>query len=243
VLARARADVLGVVAHDLRNPLNVISATTQILVDETLSPASRTKLSTVSVRAVKQMNRLIADLLDAARLQAGRFSLRLEDVPVLEIVEQCDETFRPLAESHRISFRVERPSRGGTVRADPVRVSQVLGNLVGNALKFTPPLGTVTLRADTQSARALFQVLDTGQGLDEAHLQHVFQDFWQARKNDGRGIGLGLAIAKALVEAHGGQIWVESRLGAGSRFSFTLPLTARIASASGGDASVTAALQ
>jgi signal transduction histidine kinase len=226
-LARAREDVLGVVAHDLRNPLSVINGVTHLLVEEALTPAARAKLGDTSHRAVEQMNRLIQDLLDAVRLQAGTLSLNLEVIPVADIVQQTEDTFRPLAEARKIDFRVEYARRPGTVRADPVRVSQVLGNLISNALKFTPASGTVTLRVGVQSGRALFEVADTGPGIDQAHLPNVFQDFWQARKGDGRGVGLGLAIAKALVEAHGGEIWVESTLGAGSTFRFTIPLISR----------------
>jgi signal transduction histidine kinase len=227
MLSRAREDVLGVVAHELRNPLNVISGATHLLVEEALAPADRTKLGDTSIRSVEHMNRLIEDLLDAARLQTGTLSLNLEVVAVAVIVQQTEDTFRPLAEARKIGFRVERPRRHGLVRVDPVRVSQVLGNLIGNALKFTPESGTVTLRADAHSDRALFEVADTGPGIDKEHLPHVFRDFWQARKGDGGGVGLGLAIAKALVEAHGGQIGVESTPGVGSTFHFTVPLISR----------------
>ncbi|MDB4873822.1 MAG: domain S-box [Gemmatimonadetes bacterium] len=226
-LARAREDVLGVVAHDLRNPLSVISGATQLLVEEALTPAARAKLGNTSHRAVKQMNRLIEDLLDAVRLQAGTMSLNLEVVPVIDIVQQSEDTFSPLAETQKINFRVDCAPRPDMVRVDPVRLSQVLGNLIGNALKFTPATGTVTLRVGAHSGRALFEVVDTGPGIDQAYLPYVFQDFWQARKGDGRGVGLGLAIAKALVEAHGGELWVESTRGLGSAFCFTVPLISR----------------
>jgi signal transduction histidine kinase len=232
-LARAREDVLGVVAHELRNPLTVISGATHLLVDEALPPATRAKLGDTSHRAVQQMNRLIADLLDAVRLQSGTLSLNLEVVRVIDIVQQSEDTFRPLAEERKISFCVECPPRPGKVRVDPVRVSQVLGNLIGNALKFTPASGTVTLRVGVHSGPAQFEVADTGPGIDQTQLRHVFQDFWQARKGDGRGVGLGLAIAKALVEAHGGEIWVESTVGAGSTFCFTVPLISRQSEADG----------
>jgi signal transduction histidine kinase len=230
-LARAREDVLGVVAHDLRNPLNVISGVTHLLVDESLAPAARSRLGDTSHRAVKQMNRLIEDLLDAVRLQSGTLSLNLEAVRVADVIQQTEETFRPLAEARAINFRVERPRHPSIVCADPVRLSQVLGNLLGNALKFTPSSGTVTLRVGADAGRAVFEVADTGPGIDEAHLQHVFQDFWQARTGDGRGVGLGLAIAKAIVEAHGGEIRVDSAPGAGSTFSFTVPLIGRASDA------------
>jgi signal transduction histidine kinase len=223
-LARAREDVLGVVAHELRNPLSVISGAAQLLVDEPLTPAVRARLGDTSERAVKHMNRLIEDLLDAVRLQSGTLSLDLETVSVADVVRQTDDTFRPLAAQKKIGFQVECPHGLGLVRADPVRLAQVLGNLIGNALKFTPMSGVVTIRCGALPDRAVFEVADTGRGIDHEHLQHVFQDFWQARKGDRRGVGLGLAIAKAIVEAHGGEISVRSTPGVGSTFRFTLPL-------------------
>ncbi|MDQ6769184.1 MAG: ATP-binding protein [Gemmatimonadota bacterium] len=224
VLAGAREDVLGIVAHDLRNPLNLISTTTQFLLEESLSSAERTRLLTNATRAATQMNRMIADLLDTVRLQAGRLSLNLEDVPVETILQQLEETFRPLAESHHLKLQIARPAEEFAVRADPLRVSQILGNLVGNAMKFTPEGGRITVRLSCDESKARFEVIDTGPGVSPSDLPHLFDDFWQARSGDHRGVGLGLAIAKALVEAHGGAIDVTSRVGDGSTFSFTIPL-------------------
>jgi K+-sensing histidine kinase KdpD len=223
VLAHAREEVLGVVAHDLRNPLNLISTTSQFLIEEDLDRPRRSAMLARCLRAARQMNRLIADLLDTVRLQSGRLSLNVEDVAISDVVQQTEETFRPLADTHQIALRADVPNDRTVVRADPLRLSQVLGNLIGNALKFTPAGGTVTLRIECQQQYVAFRVEDTGQGIAPDQVGCVFQDFWQARKGDGRGIGLGLAIAKALVEAQGGTISVESTLGAGTTFSFTLP--------------------
>ena len=223
VLAHAREEVLGVVAHDLRNPLNLISTTTQFLIEEDLDRPQRSAMLERCRRAVRQMNRLIADLLDTVRLQAGRLSLNVEDVPIADVVQQSEDTFRPLADAQQIELRVEWPNDRTMVRADPLRLSQVLGNLIGNALKFTPAGGRVTLRVQREQRCVVFRVEDTGQGIPPDQVGRVFEDFWQARKGDRRGIGLGLAIAKALVEAQGGTITVESALGAGTTFSFTLP--------------------
>jgi K+-sensing histidine kinase KdpD len=223
VLAHAREEVLGVVAHDLRNPLNLISTTSQFLIEEDLDRPRRSAMLARCLRAARQMNRLIADLLDTVRLQSGRLSLNVEDVAISDVVQQTEETFRPLADTHQIALRADVPNDRTVVRADPLRLSQVLGNLIGNALKFTPAGGTITLRIQCQQQYVAFRVEDTGQGIAPDQVGCVFQDFWQARKGDGRGIGLGLAIAKALVEAQGGTISVESTLGAGTTFSFTLP--------------------
>ncbi|MDB4874320.1 MAG: Circadian input kinase [Gemmatimonadetes bacterium] len=224
LLAHARADVLGVVAHDLRNPLNLISATTQLLFEPRLPVADRAKLSNTTLRAVKQMNRLISDLLDAARLQAGRLSLAVEDVTVEVLLRQAEESCRPIAESRPIQLVVALADDDVAVRADPLRVSQVLGNLLGNAIKFTPVGGTVTLSAFRHETSAVFQVADTGPGIPSSDLPHLFENFWQSTTSDRRGVGLGLAIVKGLIEAHGGTIGVASKVGEGSTFSFSLPV-------------------
>jgi signal transduction histidine kinase len=221
LLAQAREDVLGVVAHDLRNPLNLIQMTAELMIDEELPIERRKQMLGIAVRAAKQMNRLIEDLLDTVRLQAGRLSLDIEAVSVETIVRQADEIFRPLAEKRHLRF--EAAGDVGTVRADLSRVSQVVGNLIGNAIKFTPENGSVRLRATCDDKQVEFQVTDDGPGISSDSVPHLFDSFWQARLSDRRGVGLGLTIAKGIVEAHGGRMWVESAIGAGSTFHFTLP--------------------
>ena len=231
LLAHAREDVLGLVAHDLRNPLNLIITTADLLLEEKIEPARQRELLEVAMRSGKQMNRLIEDLLDTVRLQAGKFSLDLEDVTLASILRQASESFRPAAERRGIRFDIIPPGDGILVRADPLRVSQLVGNIVGNAIKFTPERGRVTLKAAPDGDRVLIQVADTGPGIPPSDIPHLFDNFWQARNNDHRGVGLGLAIAKGVVEAHGGKIWCESTVGAGSTFSFTLPMANHAGSA------------
>jgi signal transduction histidine kinase len=220
--------VLGVVAHDLRNPLNLLITTTDLLLEEDLDRARRKDLVEVALRAGRQMNRLIGDLLDAVRLQSGKVPLDLENLAVNTIFKQADETFRPEAEKRRVHLDVIWPGDGIAVRADSLRVSQIVGNIVGNAIKFTPSDGTVTLKAAPEHESVVIRVIDTGPGIAPAEIEHLFDNFWQARNGDHRGVGLGLAIAKGAVEAHGGRIWCESRVGAGSTFFFTLPRAAEI---------------
>jgi signal transduction histidine kinase len=224
LLAQAREDVLGVVAHDLRNPLNLIQMTAELMIDEELPIERRKELLDISMRAAKQMNRLIEDLLDTVRLQAGRLSLDVETVSVEAIIRQAEETFRPLAEKRHIRFDAAADNCA-TVHADPTRVSQVVGNLIGNAIKFTPEHGSVRLRATRDDKEVEFQVIDDGPGIPADSMPHLFDSFWQARLSDRRGVGLGLAIAKGIVEAHGGRMWAESSVGVGSTFHFTLPTT------------------
>jgi signal transduction histidine kinase len=222
MLVQAREDVLGVVAHDLRNPLNLILMTTELLIEEKLPPERLAEMLNIAMRAAKQMNRLIDDLLDHVRLQAGTLSLDVEEVSVEAIMRQAEETFRPLAERRHLHFETA-PHDGAIVRADPARVSQIVGNLIGNAIKFTPEQGSVKLRATPEDKQVVFQVVDDGPGIPADNISHLFDNFWQARKSDKRGVGLGLAIVKELVEAHGGKIWVESKVDHGSTFSFSLP--------------------
>ena len=223
LLAQAREEVLGLVAHDLRNPLNLIITSTDLLLEENLDRPRRMELLDVALRAGRQMNRLIGDLLDTVRIHAGKFKLDLEEVEVVTIFHQAEETFRPVAERRNVYFDAVPPDDGVAVRADPFRVSQIVGNIVGNAIKFTPEHGNVTMRAVANGNHVAIHVTDTGPGIASTDIDHLFDDFWQARTNDHRGVGLGLAIAKGVVEAHGGKIWCDSVLGRGSTFSFTLP--------------------
>jgi signal transduction histidine kinase len=196
--------------------------TVELIIDEELPVDRRKEMLGIGLRAAKQMNRLIDDLLDSVRMQAGRLSLDVEEVSVGTIIRQAEETFRPLAERRHVHFEAAAQD-GATVRADPARVSQIVGNLVSNALKFTPEQGSVKLRATPDDKNVVFQVVDDGPGIPPDNMSHLFDNFWQARKSDRRGVGLGLAIAKGLVEAHGGKIWVESKVDHGTTFSFSLP--------------------
>ena len=222
LLAHTREEVLGVVAHDLRNPLNLIINSADLLLADDLDRNRRRELLGVTMRAGRQMNRLIGDLLDTVRLQAGKLSLDLEDVTVAAIFRQAEETFRPLASKRNIRLETTPPENGVAVRADPFRVSQIVGNIVGNAIKFTPEQGSVTIRSMANGNHVTFQISDSGPGISADDMGHLFDNFWQAR-TDHRGVGLGLAIARGVVEAHGGKIWCESAPGRGSTFSFTLP--------------------
>jgi signal transduction histidine kinase len=224
LLARAREDVLGVVAHDLRNPLHLITATTQLLGEPLVPHERREELVSMTGRAVEQMGRLVADLLDAVRMQAGQLTLDLESVELRTLVEQAEEMFRPLADERHVALDVRTSDGDLVVRADPVRVQQVLGNLLNNAMKFTPAGGRVTIHARAEKGQALLQVSDSGPGIAADRIPHLFEQFWQGKGGDRRGVGLGLAIAKGIVEAHGGRIWVDSAPGKGSTFSFTLPV-------------------
>jgi signal transduction histidine kinase len=221
--AQAREDVLGVVAHDLRNPLNVVTMTTQLFLEIEPKGEQRVKLLRAMQSAARQMNRLITDLLEVVRLESGRLGLELRDTPAGDILMQTKELSEPSAVENGVALEIRAVDAGLHVRADTERVLQVLGNLVGNALKFAGRGARVTLGAVGAGPQAVFSVADTGPGIAPEEVPRLFDRFWQAR-TDRRGVGLGLTIARGIVEAHCGRIWVESRVGEGATFYFTLPV-------------------
>ena len=225
--AKAREQVLGVVAHDLRNPLHLLMATTDLLGEPSLSPDRRHDLLGAMTRATAHMRRLVADLLDAVRIQSGRLTLDFETMTLGAIVDQAAEMARPVAADHRIQLETRVTNGNQRLRVDRARVQQVLGNLLSNAVKFTAEGGRIVLEGGVESGAAVFRVRDTGDGIPADRLPHVFEQFWQANDKDRRGVGLGLAIAKAIVDAHQGTIAVESTVGKGSTFSVSLPIGAR----------------
>jgi signal transduction histidine kinase len=221
--SRAREEVLAIVAHDLRNPLNLLMMTTQLFAETQPSAEKRDQLLGVIRRTAQRMNRLIEDLLEVVRQESGHMKLEVEAVPVASLVAQTAEMFQTSAVEKGVSLRVEECPGDLTVRCDAERIMQVLSNLVGNALKFVPRGGSVLLKCDRRATEALFSVADSGPGIAREDLDRLFEKFWQRRHTDKRGVGLGLAIARGIVEAHGGRIWAESRVGVGSTFYFTLP--------------------
>lgn len=221
--ARGREQVLGIVAHDLRNPLHLMVATLEMLDEPDLEPERRRELRAIAMRGVQHMRRLVGDLLDAVRIQAGHLSLDLEGMTLGAVVEQAKEMHRALASERGVALEVRVHEANVPIRLDRARIQQVLGNLLGNALKFTPKGGHVTLDARIENGQAVFRVSDSGVGIPADRLPHIFERFWQGQPGDRNGVGLGLAITKAIVEAHGGNIEVESEPGRGSTFTFRIP--------------------
>jgi len=224
----ARDEILGVVAHDLRNPLSVIQLGARKILDE-LSPESRKKLQRSAeaiLRSSKRANRLIEDLLDVRRAQVGRLTLQREDVSATRVLVDLVEAQRPLLSAAMLDLELDLPAAVPSIWADRDRVLQVFENLISNAMKFTPRGGQVTVGARQQGDRVVFWVRDTGPGIPPDELSHLFDRFWQVQDTDRRGMGLGLAIAKQVVEAHGGEIWAESDVGRGTTVLFTIPTSA-----------------
>jgi signal transduction histidine kinase len=218
----AREEVLKIVSHDLRNPLSTISMSAQLMLETPLPEPLRVKQLTVIQRSTERMNRLIQDLLDVARFESGRLGIDVRPLDVPALLAEAEETLRPLAAEKQIALDASAASVLPVVSGDQGRVLQLLGNVVGNAIKFTPMGGRIAVRAEDVGGVVRFAVADTGPGIPESQLPHVFGRLWQANRADRRGIGLGLAISKGIVEAHGGRIWVESRVGQGTTFYFTL---------------------
>jgi len=173
------------------------------------------------------MVRLIDDLLDSAKIEAGQVLLNKRFVEVRPLIDQVVQSMQPLAKGKQITLEVAIPALSSGIFADPDKLTQVLLNLIGNAIKFTPPAGRVTIRAEEQSGEVQFSVSDTGVGISADDLPKLFEKFQQFRRTAGegsQGTGLGLAISKRLVDLHGGRIWAASQEGKGSTFSFTIPL-------------------
>jgi PAS domain S-box-containing protein len=221
---RARDDVLAVVAHDLRNPLNTVTMAVSLMLETTpIERVQERRQAEIVRRAADRMNRMIQDLLDVKRMESGRLTTDMKPEHPAVIINDTIDMLRPLAAGSTIRLDSSIEDNLPLVLADAARVQQVLSNLVGNAVKFTPRDGRITVCAERIDGEVRIGVIDTGPGIPAEQLPHIFGRFWQAKTSDRRGIGLGLAIAKGIVEAHNGRIWVESHVGLGSTFYFTLP--------------------
>jgi len=221
----SRENVLAVVSHDLRNLVAVVLMNLRALLKGADWPKEgpvRGQLLSMEA-TVKSMVRLINDLLDFAGIEAGRLSVDRRPHRLGELVEQALDVLRPqlVTRSQRLIADV---TCDALILVDRDRILQVLANLLSNAVKFTPPDGTITVTAEVTGREARCTVADTGPGIAPGDLEHIFERFWQARHTDRTSLGLGLSIARALVEAHGGTLRAESRLGEGSRFTFTIPV-------------------
>ena len=210
-----RDQVLGVVAHDLRNPLSTILMQTSV--------SKSGKPIEVIRRAATRMNRLIQDLLDVSLMETGQLPIHRARLSGGDLVVEAVETQKTLAASSSVELRLDVEGGVPEVWGEHDRLLQVFENLIGNAIKFSTAGGLITVGAAPRDQEVLFWVADTGSGIAPGSLPHVFDRFWQATKGDRRGAGLGLPIAKGIVEAHGGHLWVESTLGRGSIFFFSLP--------------------
>lgn len=223
---RERDEVLGIVTHDLRNPLNAVRMGIEILAEAGSQDGDAARVAAyleIVSRAVEQMDRLIEDLVDVARMESGGLSLQLRAQPVGRLIYDAIAGFQPAAADKSIDLQVHVDQELPLVRVDPDRLTQVLANLLSNAVKFTETGGRVRISAVREEDGVCITVSDTGRGIAPEDLGHIFDRYWQARSSRRAGAGLGLSIARGIVDAHGGRIWAESRLGQGSDFHIFLP--------------------
>jgi signal transduction histidine kinase len=230
VQVEAREQVLKFVSHDLRNPLGTVVMGASLLLEERLTEQRQRDTLERMKRAGELMRRLVGDLLDVAKLEAGRLAIAPREVAVPPLIEETTRMLDAHARLEELALETDVPDGLPTITADRERVIQVLANLVGNAIKFTPKGGRIVVAARPAAGGVQFSVRDTGPGIPPEQLDRLFSEFWQANPADRRGIGLGLTIAKSIVDAHGGRIWVESRLGEGTTFHFVLGSPDRVPS-------------
>lgn len=222
---RARDDMIAVVSHDLRSPLQSISSAATLLEFESLGGSSNRSLEAIKL-ATAQMDRLLHDLLDLSLIDAGQLTVTKELIETAPLVEEARTMFEPLAGDKAIALECSIEAGLPQVRVDRNRMQQALANLLGNALKFVPAGGRIALTAHRDGDRVRIAVSDTGPGIAEEHIGRVFDRFWRADRRRERGIGLGLTVARGIVQAHGGEIGVESSKGEGSTFYILLDAAA-----------------
>jgi PAS domain S-box-containing protein len=221
---KIREEIINMVSHDLRNPLSTIQMASALLRD--VAPERREENRNwldVIGRSADRMNGIIQDLLDLSRIDSGGFAVEPSESETGALLSDVRESLEPLALQKQIRLEVAGGEQPMMIFADLRQLQRVFSNLVGNALKFTPEGGSVEVRAEAAGDHVIFNVRDTGPGIHQDELPHVFERYWQARTNDRRGVGLGLSIARGIVEAHGGRIWAESTPGEGATFYFTVP--------------------
>lgn len=231
--AHARELVLSIVSHDIRNPMANIDLAVQMLHSTVQSTtADRIPLSAEMVdktvtrikSSLQSMDRLIADLLDFGKIQSGTLSVRIEPVEVAALVKTAVEPFEEKCRRKNLRLVTQIDAAVTQVRCDATRLVQVLWNLIGNSLKFTPAGGEIRLSATAEIDRVQFTVSDTGCGVNNEELGKIFERFWQSKEAAEMGYGLGLSIAKGIVVSHGGKIWAESTEGHGTEVHFVIPI-------------------
>jgi signal transduction histidine kinase len=224
-----KSQFLANMSHELRTPLNAILGYTELMTDGAYGEPSEKMLGILKRLEAngKHLLGLINDVLDLSKIEAGQLVLELSDYCIQDIAQTVRSTLEPLATDKKLAFKVEVPTGLPSGHGDGRRLTQVLINLVGNAIKFTDT-GEVAIKAEANNGAFHVSVRDTGPGISAADQTKLFQEFQQADNAITRkkgGTGLGLAISKRIIEMHGGKIWVESQVGQGSTFAFTLPIT------------------
>jgi signal transduction histidine kinase len=224
---KIREDVLAIVSHDLKTPVSTIALVAHLLGQYDGTDAIKLPELTAKIeRSVEKMLLLIEDLLDFSKIQSGTFSVQPNPRQLDQVAMPAIEGLKALAEAKHQTIDVDFPVYLPEVAIDAHRIGQVISNLLGNAIKFTPAGGRIGISAKQSGNKLIVSIADNGPGIPPESLTRIFDRFWQVEgtKTKSLGSGLGLSIAKGIIEAHGGTIWVDSQLGKGSCFSFTLPL-------------------
>jgi signal transduction histidine kinase len=224
-LDEMKSGLLSVVSHELKTPLTSIRMAAHLLLEERVGPltSKQTELLLAARDDADRLQKIIEDLLDMGRLESGRVELDLRSEPAERLVSDALTPLEPSFHDRGIELEMDVPVDTPPVLADPARIDHVFSNLLTNSLKFTAPGGRVRVSAQTEAEFVRFVVADTGIGIPAEFLGRIFERFFRVpRENQPGGAGLGLAIAKEIVEAHGGHIAVQSQEGQGSRFSFSL---------------------
>jgi signal transduction histidine kinase len=215
-----REESLAVFGHEMKSLLSLLSTHEELR-------ASQSEVDSEGQENVRriagQMDRLISNLLDFGRLRAGKFHVVFGKRNASEIVKEAVKVFRPIASARALSLEARLPGKELPVRVDPDRIFQVLSNLFSNAIRITPRGGQISVTAARQERQVQFAVRDTGRGIAETDLERIFNPYCQLGRGEPRGLGLGLFISRSIIQAHGGRIWAESRLGSGTTFYFTVP--------------------
>jgi signal transduction histidine kinase len=223
-------EFISIVSHELRTPLTAIRGSLGLLATGALNnhPERMQRMIEIASMDTERLVRLVNDILDLERLESGRVTLVKECCDAAVLIERSVEAMRSLAQNENITLSVSPISVLVWASAD--HIIQALTNLLSNAIKFSPPSSTIALTAELQGDCVLFQVKDQGRGIPPDKLETIFERFQQVDSSDSRdkgGTGLGLAICRSIIAQHGGQIWVESVLGEGSTFYFTLPASSQ----------------
>jgi signal transduction histidine kinase len=222
---RSRDEVLRVVAHDLRDPLNTIQLSVGVLLDHARDQAHLPSHKQVEVihRSVERANTLIQDLLDVAKVEAGRLSIDPVPLDTSFLISEVIELHRDQVQDKELALESTDHARLPPISADHDRVLQVFSNLIGNAVKFSPPGRRITIGAEPEARQVRLSVTDEGPGIPPEQQKHLFEPFWQGPAEVRTGAGLGLSIAWGIVRAHGGRIWCKTEVGMGTTFFFTMP--------------------
>ena len=224
-LAKRKSSFVANVAHELKNPLSIIRESMSLILDKFAGEVSgkHKEILEIGKRSTDRLIRLVSDLLDLSHIAAGKLKLKEEEIHLDVLVEEVLKTYEREISKKQLVLKKEISSNIGTVVGDRDKLTEVIINLLNNAIKYTPEIGNIVVKLEGNEREIRFEIADTGPGIPKDHLDEVFDKFFRITAEKQEGTGLGLPIAKEIVELHKGRMWVESEIGKGSRFIFTVP--------------------